>query len=286
MDKHSFEIGVQYSVSVGGRNPLLVIAGPCVIESREHALRHADKIAQIVREVGLPLVFKSSYDKANRTSLESYRGVGMEQGLRILSEIRQEFAVPVVSDVHTALEAQNAGEVLDLLQIPAFLCRQTDLLIAAGATNKPVMIKKGQFLAAEDLRFSLEKVVQGGSDRVLLCERGSCFGYRDLVVDLRNLVLMGDLGCPVVFDATHSVQTIGGAGGVATGERRFIAPLARGAVASGVSGVFLECHENPETAPSDGRSMLPLAQLKTLLIDLKHIAELNLQTREARSDDL
>ncbi|HQH28989.1 MAG TPA: 3-deoxy-8-phosphooctulonate synthase, partial [Oligoflexia bacterium] len=221
-------------VTFGGGAGLAFICGPCVIESREHTLAMARKIAACAAEAGVPLVFKSSYDKANRTSARGYRGVGIDEGLAILAEVREAAGVPVVSDVHDEEQARKAGKVLDLLQIPAFLCRQTSLLEAAGETGKPVMVKKGQFLHPEDMRFAVEKISQTGNMQVMLCERGACFGYRELVVDMRGLAIMAELGCPVVFDATHSVQLMGGGGGCSTGNRQYVSVLSRAAVAAGV----------------------------------------------------
>ncbi len=261
---------------------LAVIAGPCVIESREQTLRHAEKLREISSRLELPLVFKSSYDKANRTSLENFRGVGIDEGLAILADVRKNFSLPVVTDIHSADEASFAGEVVDLLQIPAFLCRQTDLLVAAGRTGKPVLVKKGQFVAPEDLNFAAEKIRQSGNRQVLLCERGSCFGYRDLIVDFRSLPIMHRSGVPVVFDASHSVQVMGGAGGASGGNREFTPALARAAVAVGVDGIFIECHETPERAPSDRETMLPLSVVEPLLDDLKRLHEVSLRTRSLR----
>ena len=258
-------------VRIGSGEPLAFICGPCVIESRDHLLSHAERILAIAERVGVPLIFKSSYDKANRTSGKSFRGVGIGPGLEILNEVREQLNIPVVTDVHTVEEARRAGEVVDLVQVPAFLCRQTDLLLAAGATRKAVIIKKGQFVAPQDMKFAAEKVRDGGCENVLLCERGTCFGYRDLVVDFRSLSYLSDCGCPVIFDATHSVQQMGGANGTSSGNRAFVAPLARAAAAYGVDGFFLECHEAPETAPSDGANMVPLDELEALVRDLKTV---------------
>jgi 2-dehydro-3-deoxyphosphooctonate aldolase (KDO 8-P synthase) len=272
------EISLQ-NFHIGEGQPLGIICGPCVIESRDHCLRIAESVAGWRDELRLPFVFKSSYDKANRTSAAGYRGLGLEQGLQVLQEVKDRFQLPVISDVHTEEESRTAAAVLDILQIPAFLCRQTSLLEAAGSTGKPVLIKKGQFLPPEDMRFAAEKVRAAGSRDILLCERGSCFGYRDLVVDMRGLALMRGIGYPVVFDATHSVQNMGGAGGKSSGNRSFVAPLARAAVAFGVDAVFLECHDSPDTAPSDGPNMLALDQVPPLIRDLRAIHDLRLTTR-------
>lgn len=258
-------IEITKQIRVGTGCPLLVIAGPCQIESYDHCMIIGSELRKICDELAVPFIFKSSYDKANRTSLEGQRGVGLDEGLKILEKVRATLEVPVLTDVHSADEAEAAGQVVDVLQTPAFLCRQTDLLMAAGETGRPVHIKKGQFLAPEDMKFVAEKVASTGNNRILLCERGSCFGYRDLVVDMRSLIRMKSLGYPVVFDATHSVQSIGGAGGSSSGERTFIVPLALAAAATGIDGIFLETHENPAKAPSDGASMIPLKEVENLL---------------------
>ncbi len=252
-------------IRAGAGCPLLVIAGPCQIESYDHCMLIGSELRRICGDFSVPFIFKSSYDKANRTSMEGQRGVGLDEGLKILEKVRTSLEVPVLTDVHSADEAEAAGQVVDMLQTPAFLCRQTDLLIAAGETGLPVHIKKGQFLAPEDMKFVAEKVASTGNDRILLCERGTCFGYRDLVVDMRSLIRMKSLGYPVVFDATHSVQSIGGAGGSSGGDRAFIEPLALAAAAAGIDGIFLETHENPAKAPSDGASMIPLKEVEHLL---------------------
>jgi len=272
---------LKHSVQIGAGAPLALIAGPCVIESREHVLRMAEILFEMTSSMNVPLIFKASYDKANRTSLSSFRGHGIEEGLEILAEVREKFAIPVVSDVHTEEQVQAAGKILDLLQIPAFLCRQTSLLLAAGATGKPVMVKKGQFMAPEDMQYAVEKVREGGSSQVLLCERGTCFGYRELVVDFRALNIMSQIGVPVVYDATHSVQVMGGGSGVSSGKREFISTLARAAAAVGVNGLFVECHDNPSAALSDGPNMLTPSELERLLRDVKAISELPLQTKDS-----
>lgn len=261
------------SVSIGQAS-LAVICGPCVIESRDKLMFEAEGIIKAVRKFGLGLVFKSSYDKANRTSLSSFRGVGLDEGLRFLAEVRSEFGVPIVTDVHSPVEVELVAKHVDMLQIPAFLCRQTDLLQSAAIQDLPVMIKKGQFLAPEDMRFAADKVLASGNSKVLLCERGTCFGYRDLVVDFRSLDIMRSFGFPTVFDATHSVQIIGGVTGRSGGNRRFVASLARAAVAVGVDAVFLEAHSDPDSAPSDGANMLAVSDLCPLLSDLRAIKEL------------
>jgi len=258
----------------GEDGPLFVIAGPCVIESREHTLRMARALQEIVGGLGLPFVFKSSYDKANRTSVRSYRGPGIAEGMAILAEVRQTVGVPVLTDVHEIEQVEGAAGCADLLQLPAFLCRQTDLLTALAKSGRAVNIKKGQFLAPWDLRHAVEKVTSTGNTRVLLTERGASFGYNNLVVDMRSLVILGELGFPVVLDVTHGVQLPGGAGGVSGGQPQFIEPLARAAVAVGVDAVFLEVHEEPERALSDGDNALRLDLLPGLVRRLRQIDEL------------
>jgi 2-dehydro-3-deoxyphosphooctonate aldolase (KDO 8-P synthase) len=228
-------------------------------------MRIADAVRRLCQSLDISFVFKSSFDKANRTSLAGARGPGLEEGLRILEAVRDELEVPVITDIHNAEQAAAAAAAVDVLQVPAFLCRQTDLLLAAGATGLPVMLKKGQFMHPQDMRFGYEKVAASGNQRILLCERGSCFGYRDLVVDMRSLVMMRELQCPVIFDATHSVQLMGGAGGCSSGARQYCLPLAKAAAAVGIDGIFLECHEAPERAPSDGATMIPLSEVESFL---------------------
>lgn len=267
-------------LSIGGGSPLALIAGPCVIESAEHLLMMAEAICAVTRDLGIPLIFKSSFEKANRTSVHSFRGLGREAGLSALAAVKDRLGIPVLTDVHTESDVEAAAAVVDVLQIPAFLCRQTSLLEAAGATGRCVLIKKGQFLAPEDMRFAAEKVSGvGKGSEVLLCERGACFGYRELIVDFRGLAVMRESGWPVVFDATHSVQIMGGAGGTSSGNRRYVPLLARAAVAAGVDAVFLEVHDNPDAAPSDGPNMLPLTALRDVLEDLIALDRLSLRTR-------
>ena len=260
-------------VAVGADAAMLVIAGPCVIEGREHALRHAEALRDLCSARGLGFVYKSSFDKANRTSIAGHRGVGIDDGLRILAEVRSQIGVPVVTDIHEPAHAEPAGEVCDVLQIPAFLCRQTDLLLAAGATQRVVNVKKGQFLSPAEMEHSAAKVVSGGSDRVLLTERGTTFGYNDLVVDMRSLPKLRSFGFPVLFDATHSVQQPGGRGGSSGGRRDLVPYLARAAAAVGVDGFFMEVHEDPDRAPSDGPNMVDLQDAGRLLDDLVAIRE-------------
>ncbi len=249
---------------VGG-DDLAIIAGPCLVEDYDLTAAVAEEMAEICGDLGLPYVFKASYDKANRTSIDSERGPGWQAGLEVLAEVREEIGVPVISDVHETIQVPMAMQALDVLQVPAFLSRQTDLLVAAGETEKPVNIKKGQFLAPDDIKHAIEKVTSTGNEDVMVTERGSCFGYHNLVVDMRGLSIMRSLGRPVVFDATHSVQLPGGAGGASGGQREFAPVLARAAVAVGVDAVFMEVHPEPETAPCDGPNMLPLSEVKPLL---------------------
>jgi 2-dehydro-3-deoxyphosphooctonate aldolase (KDO 8-P synthase) len=257
-----------------GKEDLVMIAGPCVIESAEMTLSIARTLKDYARELALPLIFKASYDKANRTSLTSFRGPGLSQGLKILARVKDEVGLPVISDVHQVAEVAPAAEVLDVLQIPAFLCRQTDLLVAAAQTGKVVNIKKGQFMAPWDLGQAVEKVFSTGNRRVLLTERGAMFGYNNLVVDFRSLPILRSLGCPVVLDVTHSVQLPGGQGTCSGGQREFIPPLARAGVAVGVDALFMEVHPDPEHAKCDGPNSLPLTQVLPLWRGLKALHRL------------
>ena len=258
-------------VRIGGGAPLALIAGPCAIEGEAHALRTAETLAAIAAEAKVPFVYKSSYDKANRSALGSYRGPGLREGLRILARVREAVGCPVLSDVHLPEEVPPAAETLDCLQIPAFLCRQTDLVVACGRSGRPVNVKKGQFMAPWDMRNVVEKLRASGAAAVTLTERGASFGYNNLVVDFRGLAIMRSLGTPVVFDATHSVQLPGGEGTRSGGERQYVAGLARAAVAFGVDALFMEVHEDPDRAPSDGTTMLPIAELARLLEDVQAI---------------
>jgi 2-dehydro-3-deoxyphosphooctonate aldolase (KDO 8-P synthase) len=263
---------VQFAgLSVGGGASLLLIAGPCVIESESHALGLAVTIRDIARRAGVPFVFKASYDKANRTSVRSYRGPGLREGLRILGRIRGEAGVPVLTDIHEPSHAAPAAEAADVLQIPAFLSRQTDLLLAAARTGRVVNVKKGQFLAPDDMRHVVAKLTSEGHDRILLTERGATFGYHNLVVDMRAFPILRRLGYPVVFDVTHSLQLPGAGDGVTAGQAEFIEPLASAGVAAGVDGVFMEVHEEPANAKSDGQNALRLAALEPLLNKLVKI---------------
>lgn len=251
-----------------GDGPLVIVAGPCVLEGEEVALETGRRAKAICSRLGLPYVFKASFDKANRTSIRSFRGPGLEGGLALLEKVRKELGCPVLTDIHEAWQAAPVAEVADVLQIPAFLCRQTDLLVAAARTGRPLNVKKAQFLAPEDMKNVVEKCREAGNDKVILCERGTTFGYRQLVVDFRSLPLMRELGCPVMFDATHSVQTPGGQGGSSGGDRRFVLPLARAAVSLGIDALFLETHPDPDSAKSDGPNMVPLDRLEALLEEL------------------
>ncbi|MDH7515276.1 MAG: 3-deoxy-8-phosphooctulonate synthase [Bacteroidota bacterium] len=252
------------TIDIGGGAPLAVIAGPCVVESRDLVFRTAETLAESTRRLGVPLVFKSSYKKANRTSITSFTGIGRDEALTILSDIRSAFGIPVVTDIHEVGEASAAAQAVDMLQIPAFLCRQTELLIAAGMTGRPVNIKKGQFMAPADMRHAAEKIASTGNVSILLCERGTCFGYHDLVVDMRSLVILRSIGYPVVMDATHAVQ-IPAAGSVSGGRPEFIFPIARAAAAIGIDALFIETHPDPPSALSDAASQLPLGQFPLLL---------------------
>ncbi|HVA93544.1 MAG TPA: 3-deoxy-8-phosphooctulonate synthase [Candidatus Dormibacteraeota bacterium] len=262
------------NVRIGGNLPLVLMAGPCVIESEEHALAMAERLSEITAHAGMPFIFKASFDKANRSSGQSFRGPGLTEGLRVLQKIKERFAVPILTDIHEASQAAPAAEVADVLQIPAFLSRQTDLLVAAGKTGRAVNLKKGQFLSPWEMANAVEKVAATGNDRIILTERGACFGYQNLVVDMRSFPILRKTGCPVIFDVTHSVQLPGGEGKSSGGQPEFIEPLARAGVAVGVDGIFLEVHENPAKALSDGTNALPLAELPALLGKLIQIAAL------------
>jgi 2-dehydro-3-deoxyphosphooctonate aldolase (KDO 8-P synthase) len=259
---------------IGGRQPLALIAGPCVIESEAHATMLAERLMEIAAKAKMPFIFKASYDKANRSSTQSFRGPGLTEGLRILQKIKERFGVPILTDIHEPAHASAAAEVADVLQIPAFLSRQTDLLVAAGKTGRAVNLKKGQFLSPWEMANAVEKVASTGNDRVILTERGASFGYQNLVVDMRSIPILRKTGCPVVFDVTHSVQLPGAAGTSSGGQPEFIEPLARAGTAVGVDGIFLEVHENPPKALSDGTNALPLGELAGLLGKLTQIAAL------------
>jgi 2-dehydro-3-deoxyphosphooctonate aldolase (KDO 8-P synthase) len=264
------KIPISDDISIGDGN-LVLIAGPCVIESEAATLEIALTLKAMAGELDLPLIFKASFDKANRTSVDSYRGPGLEQGLKILTRVKAEVGLPVLSDVHEVSQVAAAAEVLDVLQIPAFLCRQTDLVVAAARTGKVVNIKKGQFLAPWDMKPVVEKVRSAGNNKIILTERGASFGYNNLVVDFRSLPIMRALGCPLVLDVTHSVQLPGGQGSYSGGQREFIAPLARAGVAVGVDGLFMEVHPDPAQALCDGPNSLPLAEVPALWRELKEL---------------
>jgi 2-dehydro-3-deoxyphosphooctonate aldolase (KDO 8-P synthase) len=259
---------------IGAGRPLAVIAGPCVIENRESALRHASLLKEAADRVGVPYIFKSSYDKANRSSATSFRGPGLENGLEILAEIKRKVGVPILTDVHESEQVTAVQQVVDVLQIPAFLCRQTDFVIAVANSGKVINVKKGQFLAPWDIGNVVDKIVSTGNDQVLLTERGVSFGYNNLVSDMRSLVVMRELGYPVIFDATHSLQLPGGRGNASGGERKYIPALARAAVAAGVDALFMEVHEDPDQALSDGPNSLPLKDFEKLICAVKQIDEM------------
>jgi len=261
-------------VKIGGGNPLVLIAGPCVIESRENALRIAQQLKAIAARLKVPFIFKSSYDKANRTSAKSYRGPGLAKGLQILKEVKEVFGIPILSDVHCSEEVKPAAKVLDVMQIPALLSRQTDLIKAAASTGKVINIKKGQFAAPWDMAEVIKKIESAGNKNILITERGTSFGYNNLVSDFRSLVIMRKFGYPIIYDATHSVQLPGGAGEASSGESEFVPYLSRAAVAVGCDGLFLEVHENPKVALCDGSNMLSLQQLESLLKQVKEISRL------------
>lgn len=256
------------NVTFGNDLPFVLIAGPCQIESLDHALKMAEKISEVAQRAGVPFVYKSSFDKANRSSISSVRGVGLEVGLEILAAVGEQFGCPILTDVHSADQCKRVAEVADILQIPAFLCRQTDLLLAAGETGAAINVKKGQFLAPWDMKNVADKIAQTGNERILLCERGTSFGYNTLVTDFRSLPIMAETGYPVVFDATHSVQQPGGKGTSSGGERRFVPVLARAALAVGCASLFIETHEDPDNAPSDGPNMVPVMDLEGLIQNL------------------
>jgi len=264
-------------IEVGNNKPFVLIAGPCVIENEEITFSTAKAIKEITVELGIPFIFKSSYKKANRTSLNSFMGIGDKEALNILLKIKHEFSVPVLTDVHNIDEVDLAANYVDVLQIPAFLCRQTDLLLAAGKTGKVVNIKKGQFLAPEDMKHAAEKVLSTGNQKVMLTERGTMFGYHNLVVDMRSLVIMRELGYPVVMDATHSVQ-LPSKGNLSGGQPKFIRPLAKAAMAIGIDALFFEVHPNPKEALSDAESQLPLSELRELLVELQQIDRITKKT--------
>ncbi len=264
MPTASKEIAVGPRLKVGGANPLFLIAGPCVIESAEHALQTARSLKALADRLRVPFIFKASYDKANRSSLSSFRGPGLKQGLEILRTVKTQLGIPVLSDVHEVNQVARAADVLDVIQIPAFLCRQTDLILEAAGTGKPLNLKKGQFVAPQDMHHAVDKALSRGNDQLILTERGSSFGYNNLVVDMRSIPIMKAWGFPVVLDATHSVQRPGAQGATSGGDAEFIPTLARAGVAAGVDGIFLEVHDNPPLALSDGANSLKLDELEPL----------------------
>ena len=274
-------IKINDKVIFGGNKPLVLIAGPCVIESSYGTLKIAEAIKKITSKLKVPFVFKASFDKANRTSIGSFRGPGLYEGLKILSQIKSRLGVPVLSDVHDVNQAQMAGEILDIIQIPAFLCRQTDLIVAAARTGKTVNVKKGQFMAPWDIKGIIKKMQEAGNNHLLLTERGVSFGYNNLVSDFRSLPIMRAAGFPVIFDATHSVQKPGSLGNASGGESQYIPLLARCAVAAGVDAIFLETHPNPARALSDGPNTLPLRKLESLLKDLIAIDQISAKNKNA-----
>lgn len=268
------EVKINETIKFGNNNPFVFIAGPCVLEDQAEAIENAKRVKEITDRLGIPYVFKASFDKANRSSIHSYRGPGFEKGLEMLAAIKEEVGVPVTSDIHDQYQAEAAGEVLDIIQIPAFLCRQTDLLVAAAKTNKIVNVKKGQFLAPGDMKNVVTKLKESENENILLTERGSTFGYNNLVVDMRSLITMRELGAPVVFDATHSVQIPGGNGTTTGGKREFVPYLSRAAAGVGIDGLFMEVHPEPEKSPSDGPNMVRLSELEEVLKPIKEIDKL------------
>ncbi len=263
-----------HGLTISNNSPFMLFAGPCQLESRDHGFMMAEALKEICDDLNIPLVFKASFDKANRTSASGKRGLGLENSLEIFAEIKQQLNLPILTDIHEAGQCAPVAEVVNVLQIPAFLCRQTDLLIAAGKTGKTIKIKKGQFLAPWDMKNVVDKVLSTGNQNILLTERGASFGYNTLVTDFRGLPIMAETGCPVVFDATHSVQQPGGKGTSSGGQREFVPVLARAAIAVGVAGLFIETHDDPDNAPSDGPNMMPLSEMKTLLQKLQELDQI------------
>tara|TARA_A100001011_G_C14239773_1_gene812699 strand:- start:654 stop:1466 length:813 start_codon:yes stop_codon:yes gene_type:complete len=263
------------NIKIDNNLPFTLIAGPCSIEGLDHALYHAEKIKEICESLCIPLIYKSSFDKANRTSLSSNRGVGIEEGLKILEQVKNNFNIPVLTDVHESDQCKTLSEVVDVIQIPAFLCRQTDLLVAAAKTSCAINVKKGQFLAPWDIHQVVKKIETSGSKKILLTERGTSFGYNTLISDMRSIPEMASTGYPVIFDATHSVQQPGGKGSSSGGERKYVETLSKASIAVGVAGLFVETHRDPDNAPSDGPNMIPLNELKSLLILLKRYDQIS-----------
>ncbi len=263
-----------HDFTLGSQQPFAVISGPCIIEDEEHTLKCAEILVKMCKEIGIPLIFKASYDKANRSSINSFRGPGIKEGLKILKKVKKTFNIPVTTDIHEPSHAKAAADVCDILQIPAFLCRQTDLLIAAAATKKPVNIKKGQFMAPWDMKNAVDKLISMDNDQIILTDRGTCFGYNNLVSDMRSFIIMQEFGYPVCFDASHSAQLPGGLGTQTGGQRQFIPTLAKAAVAAGAHLIFIESHPNPDQAKSDSTTVMPYDSLKRLLIELKQLHSL------------
>lgn len=271
MTQSAHHISVASNVTIGSDLPFVLLAGPCAMESRQHAFDMCGALVDMTNKLGIPFVFKSSFDKANRTSIHSPRGIGIDTALQVFADLKSEYNVPVVTDVHTPEHCQQASSVVDILQIPAFLCRQTDLVVAAAKTGCVLNIKKGQFLAPWDMKNVIQKAIESGNERVMLCERGASFGYNTLVSDMRSLPIMAQTGYPVIFDATHSVQQPGGQGATSGGQREFVPVLARASLAVGVAGVFMETHDNPDESFSDGPNMVPLSEMADVLAVMKEI---------------
>lgn len=263
-----------HDFTLGSQQPFAVISGPCIIEDEAHTLKCAETLVKMCKELGIPLIFKASYDKANRSSIHSFRGPGLDEGLKILEKVKKTFDIPVTTDIHEPSHAKAVAEVCDILQIPAFLCRQTDLLIAAAETKKPVNIKKGQFMAPWDMKNAVDKLISMDNDQIILTDRGTCFGYNNLVSDMRSFIIMQEFGYPVCFDASHSAQLPGGLGTQTGGQRQFIPTLAKAAVAAGAHLLFIESHPNPDQAKSDSTTVMPYDSLKRLLIELKQLHSL------------
>jgi len=274
MIKKTKEINISEKIKIGGDNNLLLIAGPCVIESEELVMEVASRVKEITSELGIDFIFKASFDKANRSSIHSYRGPGLDEGLKILKKVKEKHNLLITTDIHESSQAEKIADVADIIQVPAFLCRQTDLLVAAANTGKVVNVKKGQFLAPWDMKNIVNKLIETGNERIILTERGSSFGYNNLVVDMRSFPIMRDYGYPIVFDATHSVQKPGGKGESSGGDREFVYPLMRSAVAMGIDGIFAEVHPEPEKGKSDSSNMLPISSLKEILETVLKIDEI------------
>jgi 2-dehydro-3-deoxyphosphooctonate aldolase (KDO 8-P synthase) len=268
------DVNIDKNISFNNKNPFVLIAGPCVLESKEHAFSMVDSLKNITQKLNIPFIYKTSFDKANRTSLSGNRGLGLNESLQIFADIKSKFNVKIITDVHESHQCEQVKEVVDIIQIPAFLCRQTDLLLAAGKTNLPINIKKAQFLSPYDMFHVVKKIESTGNNKILLCERGNIFGYQNLIVDMTSFEIMKKTGYPVIFDATHSVQKIAGINEKSGGNRDFVPILAKSAIAQGISGLFLEVHEDPDSAPSDGANMLKLKDLESLLSKLIAIDKL------------